>query len=180
MITTERLRLRDWTDADRAPFAAMVADPEVMRFLGPPLDRAAADAGVDRLTAAAATDGFTFWAIERRDDGPFLGFCGLRRVDLASTPIDRMVEIGWRLRRDAWGHGYAHGAAEASLRHGFDALGLARIVAYTVPANVRSWGLMARLGMSRRDDLAFDHPRLAAADPLRPHIVYEAARDAAA
>ncbi len=171
MIATARLILRDWVDGDRAPFAAMLADPEVMRFLGPPLDRAAADLAVDRQRAHAAEHGFTFWAVERRADAAFLGFCGLRRVDLAGTPVDGEVEIGWRLRRDVWGQGFAREAAEAALADGF-ALGLPRIVAFTVPANLRSWGLMERLGMTRRDDLAFDHPRLAEDDPLRPHIVY--------
>ena len=172
MIATERLILRDWRDADRAPFAAMGADREVMRHLGPPLTRAASDCAVDRLTATQASHGFTFWAVERVSDGCFLGFCGLDPVGLSGTSIDHDVEIGWRLRREAWGQGYAREAATATLAWGFGERGLARIVAMTTPANTRSWGLMERLGMTRRRDLDFDHPRLAADDPLRPHIVY--------
>lgn len=172
MIATERLILRDWRDGDRAPFAGMVADPEVMRCLGPLQDRAAADAGVDRMIAHQAAHGFCFWAIERRDDAAFLGFCGLKRVDLTGTPIAGEVEIGWRLRRDAWGAGYAREAAVATLAWGFGDGGLQRIVAMTNLANTRSWGLMERLGMTRRPDLDFDHAALDRDDPLRPHIVY--------
>ena len=175
MIETARLVLREWRQSDHEPFAAMLADPAVMRFLGPPQDRATADFHVGRQTAHLDTHGFTFWVVEGREDAAFLGFCGLRHVELPGAPINDEVEIGWRLRRTAWGSGYAHEAATASLADGF-AKGLHRIVAYTVAANARSWGLMERLGMIRRPDLDFDHPRLAADDPLRPHIVYTAER----
>ncbi len=180
MIATARLLLRDWRDADRAPFAAMSADPEVMRYLAPLQSRAEVDAAVDRMVAHQAARGFCFWAVERCEDGAFLGFCGLKRVDLTATPISGGVEIGWRLRRDAWGAGYAREAAAAALDWGFGNGGLAQIVAMTNHANSRSWGLMERLGMIRRPDLDFDHPGLAAGDPLRPHIVYAIGRDAAA
>jgi RimJ/RimL family protein N-acetyltransferase len=180
VIETERLLVRPWRDADRAPFAAMGADPEVMRYLGPLQSRADADAGIDRAIAHQAAHGFCFWAVERREDGAFVGFCGLKRVDLAATPISGDVEIGWRLRRDAWGAGYAREAAAVVLDFGLRGAGLERIVAMTNHANSRSWGLMARLGMTRRPDLDFDHPGLAAGDPLRPHIVYAIGPDAAA
>lgn len=171
MIATMRLLIRPWRDADRAPFAAMSGDPEVMRYLGPLHDRAGADAAIDRAISHQAANGFCFWALERRDDGEFLGFCGLKRVDVVS-PIAGDAEIGWRLRRDAWGGGYAREAATAVLAWGFDAGNLTRIVAMTSAENLRSWGLMKRLDMVRRPELDFDHPALAVGDPLRPHIVY--------
>ncbi len=93
---------------------------------------------------------------------------GLDFQVLASTDE---VEIGWRLRHDAWGQGYAREAAEATLAWG-QAAGRPRIIAMTVAANTRSWGLMERLGMLRRPDLDFAHPALAADDPLCAHIVY--------
>lgn len=179
MIATERLILRRWRDADRAPFAAMGADSDVMRFLGPLQDRATADAGIDRMIADQAARGYAVWAVERRRDNAFLGFCGLNPVDLGATPINDEVEIGWRLKRDAWGRGYAREAAAAVLGWGFGDGGLARIVAMTTAANSRSWRLMERLGMTRRADLDFDHPALSLGDPLRPHIVYVIDRDAA-
>ena len=138
-IATDRLRLRRWTDADRAPFAAMGGDREVMRYLGPLQTRAEADAAIDRANAHLDEHGFTFWAIERLADGAFLGFCGLKRVTIPG-PLRGEVEIGWRLQRDAWGHGYAFEAARASRDFGFLYAGLPRICAFTVAANARSWG----------------------------------------
>lgn len=172
MIETARLILRPWVEADRAPFAAMGQDAEVMAHFPGRLSRADSDALVDRISSMMADQGFGMWAVERRDSGEFIGFCGLNRVNFP-CPVENDVEIGWRLARSAWGQGLAREAAQASLAWGFGH-GMARIVSFTVPGNARSWGLMQRLGMARRADLDFDHPRVADGSPLKPHIVYEA------
>lgn len=172
MIATARLLVRPWVDADRAPFHALCNDPQVMATIGPLQSRAETDAAIDRQMALQATLGHCFWALERRDDGRFLGFCGIKIAPENIPGIADCPEIGWRLARDAWGQGMAREAADASLAWGF-ANGMARIIAITTPGNVRSWGLMERLGMVRRHDLDFDHPALAEGDQLRPHITYE-------
>lgn len=171
-VDTERLILRPWREADRAPFHAMSQSAAVMAHLGGPMDRDAVDAAIARMQASQAADGFCFWAVERRADGAFLGFCGLKRGTDPAVPIHGEIEIGWRLREDAWGQGYAREAAVASLDWGFATLAVSRIVAITVPANVRSWGLMERLGMARRPDLDFGHPAFAPGHPLHRHITY--------
>lgn len=172
MIGTERLILRPWRDEDREPFFTMSRDPEVMEYLGPLAEtRADSDPGVDRIIAIQAERGHCFWALERRDDGAFLGFCGLK-ICLDPCPVEGDVEIGWRLRRDAWGQGYAREAAEASLAWGWANLDAPRIIAMTAAVNRRSAGLMRRLGMTRRPNLDFDHPRIPEGDPLRRHIVH--------
>ena len=178
MIETERLIVRPWRDADRAPLAAMGADAEVMRHLGGVIDRAASDAAIDRYVAKAAQNGSDFWAIERRDDGAFLGFCGIRRGGHAGTPVPDEWEVGWRLRRDAWGQGYAREAAAASIDWAWANTPAARVAAWTVPANTASWGLMRRLGMVHRPELDFDHPAFAPGHPLCRHIVYTIDRPA--
>jgi len=175
VIETGRLILRGWRDADRVPFHAMGNDPEVMRYLGPPMAREAVDAAVDRQNALLDELDHCFWAIERRVDGAFLGFCGLKPGP-AGTPISGDIEIGWRLRRDAWGQGYAREAARASLDWGWANLEVPEIVAITVPANTPSWGLMERLGMTRDSAGDFDHPALADGNPLRRHLTYRIAR----
>ncbi len=172
MIETERLILRDWRDDDLDPFADMSADPEVMAHLGGVIDRDQTRAVIDRLQAAAEKDGLTFWAIERRDDAAFLGFCGLRLGGHAGTAVPDELEIGWRLARPYWSQGYAREAAQASINHGWASTDRDRIAAWTVPANTASWGLMTRLGMSARPDLDFDHPLFAVGHPLCRHIVY--------
>jgi ribosomal-protein-alanine N-acetyltransferase len=115
------------------------------------------------------------WALERVEDGAFLGFTGLSRPSFEAhfTPA---VEVGWRLARHAWGHGFATEAARAALRFGFETVGLEEIVSFTVPANVRSRAVMERIGMHHDPSDDFDHPKLPAGHPLRAHVLYRLRR----
>ncbi|WP_448501059.1 GNAT family N-acetyltransferase [Sphingomonas sp.] len=175
MIETERLILRGWRDDDRMPFAAICRDPRVMTYLGPPQSDAEVRAAINRQRASQARAGHCFWAMERRKDGCFIGFCGLQ-AGAGNTPIAGEIEIGWRLAHPAWGMGYAREAAQASLDWGWRHLPVDAIVAITVPGNRRSWGLMERLGMQRAIGEDFDHPALPPDSHLRRHIVYRAMR----
>ncbi|MGK6320133.1 GNAT family N-acetyltransferase [Sphingomonas sp. DT-204] len=177
MIETGRLILRRWRDDDRPAFHAHCSDPDVMRYLGPPLTRAETDAALDRQNGYLESHGYCFWAVERRADGALLGFCGLK-PGAPGTPIEGMVEIGWRFGRAFWGQGYAREAAVASLDWGWANLDASHIVAITVLANERSWGLMERLGMQRVADGDFDHPTVPDDSPLKRHITYSIARPA--
>ena len=170
-LETERLVLRSWREADRDPFFALNSDPVVMEFL-PATDRAASDNVVDRLIAAQERDGCCFWAVESQADGGFLGFCGLMAP---RAPLEEF-EAGWRLGRDAWGHGFASEAARASLAWGWGKLDAPSIVAITVPPNHRSRAVMERIGMAYAEGEDFDHPELPAGDPLRRHVLYRIAR----
>jgi RimJ/RimL family protein N-acetyltransferase len=174
-IETERLILRNWRDEDRAPFATMSADPQVMATLGPVMERDKSDALIDRLIAIAACLGHTFGALERREDGAFLGWCGL--VDGTVPAIAGKPEIGWRLASAYWGQGYAREAAQATLAWGWANLDTDRIWAITSRGNSRSWGLMERLGMVRHPNLDFDHPNVPDDSALKPHITYSIGRD---
>jgi RimJ/RimL family protein N-acetyltransferase len=176
VIATDRLILRGWRDEDAAPFHAMGRDAEVMRFIGPPLSRADAEEMVARQNAILAAFGRCFYALERRADGAFIGFCGVKPGP-EGTPIADTPEIGWRLARGAWGLGYAKEAARAALAAEWRR-GTSEVFAVTVPANGRSWGLMERLGMRRDLDRDFDHPAVPRGDPLRRHILYHLARPA--
>lgn len=174
MIELPRLVLRGWRDEDHAPFAAMGRSPAVMAHLGDLMDDDQVAAAIARQQGLQASHGHCFWAIERRADGAFLGFCGLKPGTVG--PIDGETEIGWRLREDAWGQGYAREAAQASLGWGWANLAKERIMAITTPANTASWGLMIRLGMMRRTDLDFGHPQFRPGDRLYEHITYEIGR----
>jgi RimJ/RimL family protein N-acetyltransferase len=110
--------------------------------------------------------------MERRADGVFIGYCGLKIVLDADLPIAGEVEIGWRLREEAWGQGFMREAALAALRWAWANLDVKRVIAMTVPANRRSWGLMERIGMTRRPGLDFGHPQFPENHPLHRHIVY--------
>lgn len=174
-IPTERLILRAWRDEDHAPLLALCSDPHVMEHLGPLQMAADIDAALARQRGFQRDHGHCFWAVERREDGAMLGFCGLK-IGPDDTPIEQKIEIGWRLRVDAWGQGYAREAAQASIDWGWANLSDDEILAMTVLGNTRSWGLMERLGMARVHALDFDHPAVSVGDPLRPHIVYAIGR----
>jgi RimJ/RimL family protein N-acetyltransferase len=175
-LATERLVLRDWRgDADWAEFFRVTNTPAVMRWLGGVLDAEGMAKQRARVEACRAANGFCFWALERQADGALLGFCGLKRADAPGSTVAGEVEIGWRLREDAWGQGYAKEAAHATLRHAFAVIAAARVVALTVPGNSASWGLMERLGMQRREGLDYDDPRYDG--PWRRTIVYTLERD---
>jgi RimJ/RimL family protein N-acetyltransferase len=171
MIETARLILRPWREADRTPYATMMADPEVGYWLGGALSEAQANAQTDRFMADSGAAGPGFLAIERRDDGAFLGAACLREVP-AGHPLAEEVEIGWRLAPSAWGAGYATEAARALLDHGFRGLGIPEIVTFTAASNVRSRAVMDRLAFERQPLRDFDHPALEVGHPLRPHVVY--------
>jgi len=172
-LKTERLVLREWHEVDAVPFHAMCNDPRVMEFLGPAMSREDIDAALERQRGFQRDHGYCFWALERRLDGAFLGFCGIK-PGKEKTPLHGRPEIGWRLAHHAWGQGLAREAAKATLDWGFGPAGLGEIFAMTVPGNVRSWGLMERLGMVRHPQMDFDHADFAQGHPLRPHIVYRA------
>lgn len=177
VLVTERLLLRQWREADLAPFAALNADPRVMEFFPRPLDRAESDALAARLSAFIRERGFGFWAAERKADGAFLGFVGLN-APAWTAPFTPCVEIGWRLARACWGQGYATEAARAALAFGFATLGLAEIVAFTVPGNRRSRAVMERLGMHRDPAADFEHPAVPEGHALRRHVLYRLTRSA--
>ena len=169
MIETERLTLRDWRDEDWPRFFAGTNTPEVMRWLGGLLDDEGMAATRARVTGCAA-NGFCFWVVERKSDGEILGFCGLKRADAPGSSVPGAMEIGWRLREDAWGQGFAKEAATAALDAAFDRFGADEVVALTVIENTPSWGLMKRLGMRRREELDYADTRFE--PPIRDHIVY--------
>lgn len=146
--------LRGFTDADRAPFAAIVADREVMRHLQGPIGRRRSDELVDRIHGCWRERGWGLWAVEVRESGGLVGFTGLWPA--AELPGGPGVEVGWRLAREVWGRGYAPEAARASLAFAFDELGLDEVVSCTAAGNHASLRVMAKIGLRR--DSARDHP----------------------
>lgn len=174
-LTTARLRLRQWREEDLAPFAALNADPQVMEFFPKVLTRAESDAVAGRIRDHFARHGFGLWAVEAPGAADFVGFVGLA-VPSFEAHFTPCVEIGWRLAREHWGHGYATEAATAALAFGFGDRALEEIVAFTVPANIPSRRVMGRLGMRRLPSDDFEHPAIADGHPLRSHVLYRLRR----
>lgn len=171
-LRTDRLLLRGWRESDLEPFAALNADPEVMRYFPAPMTREESDALAGRASTSLTERGWGLWAVDR--DGDFLGFTGLAvpRFEAHFTPA---FEIGWRFARSAWGFGYATEAATAVLRFAFHELRLEEVVSFTAVENRRSRAVMERIGMVHDAAGDFDHPSISEHSPLRRHVLYRAA-----
>jgi RimJ/RimL family protein N-acetyltransferase len=174
-LLTDRLRLRRWRPADRAPFAQLNADPRVMEHFSGVLSPEESDAVIAGIAVHIDRHGFGLWAVEIPGVAPFAGFIGLSvpRFEAHFTPC---VEIGWRLAAEQWGRGYATEGARAVLMWGFQTLGLDEIVSFTVPANLRSQRVMQNIGMVHDPEDDFDHPSLPEGHPHRRHVLYRTAR----
>lgn len=173
-LQTPRLLLRPWRDEDLAPYAALNADPEVMRHFPALLSREESDAQAERIRANFEARGWGLWAVEVKGGAPFIGFVGLA-VPGFEAPFMPATEIGWRLARSAWGQGYASEAARAALGFGFAQLGLEAIVSFTALGNQRSRAVMERIGMHNTGQ-DFEHPRVPEGSPLRRHVLYRLER----
>jgi RimJ/RimL family protein N-acetyltransferase len=146
-IETPRTRLRCLRHSDADAFAAMHGDPEVMHDYNGPIGRRESDVKLNRYVTTYHQHGFCRWAVETRE-GAFLGYSGIM-PSLPGHPLGSHFEIGWRLVRRAWGHGYATEAAQAALNDAFFRVRLAEVIAYTASDNLRSQAVMCRLQLSR-------------------------------
>ena len=171
LIETERLRLRNWRDADLEPFARLNADPRVMEFFPRALDRADSAALVARERARIDAKGYGLYAAEVKDGGLFIGFIGLADVMFA-TAFAPAVEIGWRLSRQSWGSGYASEGARAVIDDAFTRLGFQSLVSFTAEWNARSRRVMEKIGMVRDAEGDFRYPTLPPDHKLAPHVLY--------
>ncbi len=148
-IETERLRLRQWQADDLDAFAAMCADPEVMHDWGGPQDRELSERRMQRYRDTVSEQGYGRWLVETLA-GEFLGYCGVMPA-YEGHALGRHDEVGWRLKRAAWGKGYATESAIASLNDVFERIGLDEVLSYTTAENDRSQAVMQRLRL-RRDE----------------------------
>jgi RimJ/RimL family protein N-acetyltransferase len=172
-MRTDRLIMRRWRDSDREPFAELNGDAETMQFFPSTMDRAASDALVDRIEASFEQQGFGLWALEVAATGRFIGFTGLNPMP-DGVPGAGGMEVGWRLRKDAWHRGYATEAARAALGVAFDGAGLDEIWSMTAILNEPSQAVMRRIGLTQHE--FFEHPSVPEGSPIRPHVLYRIAR----
>jgi RimJ/RimL family protein N-acetyltransferase len=171
---TERLILRRELPGDLAVWLEHMNTPEVMAMVGgvqPPENVAESFARM-----AAGEDPLAFYFIALKADGTLIGKAGLSPIETACAPeeLQGAVQVGWTLRADFWGQGYAREAAEAALGIAFERLALPRVYAQTSERNTASWGLMKRLGMARRPDLDYPDPEYPPED--NPTFVWDLER----
>jgi RimJ/RimL family protein N-acetyltransferase len=140
---TERFVLRRMVEADAPLLAEMNMDPEVMRYIRPP--DTDVDEAIERARSMIARQrgNYGLWAIIEKSNGEFLGWVALK--DLDGNPE---IEVGYGLRKEAWGRGVATEIARELVRYGFEDLGLERIVGVTRPLNMASRNVLTKLGMT--------------------------------
>ena len=161
-METERLRLRPWRPDDIESIVALFADQAVWRYpFGRGLTREECERFLDRLIRHREIHGFAMWAAELREETELVGFIGLAVPDWRNEVLPA-VELGYRLHPRCWGRGLATEGARASLRHGFDVLGLDRVIGIFMPENVASGRVMTKLGM---------HHCLTTRDPTHGHAL---------
>jgi RimJ/RimL family protein N-acetyltransferase len=147
-LETERLVLRQFTDGDVDNLVELDGDPDVMRFIngGRPTPRGAIEGDIlpAFLDYYERFAGYGFWAAIEKSTGRFLGWFHFRPPK-AAQPGE--VELGYRLRRSAWGKGYATEGSRALIEKGFTELGVRRVVASTMVVNVASRRVMEKAGL---------------------------------
>jgi len=179
LLETERLLIRNWRDEDRNLFREINRDPKVMEFFPWRRTYEEADAMLERLRTMIEETGLGFYALEEKESGEPVGFCGIGPASISPVMPEETIEIGWRLATRYWGKGYATEAAQAVLKYAFEDRRLDAVLSFAVAENTRSTAVMRRIGLRRLAILDFDHPRVPDTHPhLKRHVVYGLTRDA--
>ncbi len=176
ILKTARLVLRTEEDGDAAQWMTHLNTPQVMARLGGPITAEEIAGKLETAARCRAEHGFSFMIVAGRDDGRFIGTCGIGHIESAAAPapLRGAVQIGWIMRADHWGQGYAQEAARAVLGFAFGATGLETVYGQTSEGNEASWRLMEKLGMQRCADLDYDDPAYPPQD--NPTKIYAMAR----
>ena len=170
-FNTQRLGFRLWQDRHRKPFVEMGLDSDVMKFFPSLISKEDTNTAIDAQIQKFTERGWGLWAVELLKTNEFIGFIGLS-VPKVVFPFSPCVEIGWRLKRSAWGNGYATEGAKKCLSIGFENLALDEIVSFTSLMNLPSIAVMNRIGMTNSHK-NFEHPNVPVGNPLKTHCLYK-------
>lgn len=172
-LETSRLQLRDWQETDLEPFRRLNADEQVMRYFPKSLSPEETDVFYQSILSEFKECGFGLYAVEVKENQEFIGFIGFHKAtfDADFTPC---IEIGWRLKQEAWGKGYATEGAAACLQYGFDELGFRDIYSFTADVNQPSINVMKKIGL--RFMKTFNHPKVEKDSPLYKHVLFHSTK----
>ncbi|SHM73616.1 GNAT family N-acetyltransferase [Gracilibacillus kekensis] len=175
-VKTSRLQLRDWKESDLQPFCELNADEKVMRYFPKTLSNKKTYEFYRSIISEFSECGFGLYAVEVKETKEFIGFIGFHRATFKAdfTPC---VEIGWRLKKEAWGKGYATEGATACLHYGQSELGFSDIYSFTAEVNKPSINVMKKIGMSFAG--RFNHPNVEESSPLKEHVLFHMSKKSA-
>lgn len=174
IFQSARLGFRNWTKEDLPEFAAMNADHIVMEHFPKVLSKKESEDFLVRLQAHYEKYGYNYFAAEILQTGEWIGFIGLAYQDYKTT-FTPATDIGWRLKKSAWGLGYATEGAKRCVAYAFQELNLDKIISTCTQSNHNSERVMQKIGMTRKG--TFNHPRLADFPDHQKCIWYELVRE---
>jgi RimJ/RimL family protein N-acetyltransferase len=170
VFKSERLGFRVWTKEDLLEFSEINADADVMEHFPKPLSVYETDEFLDRLIAHYDQHGYQYFATEILETREIIGFIGLA-FQRYKTDFSPATDVGWRLKKSSWGHGYATEGAKRCLKFAFDDLNLKRVFSACTVNNFRSQNVMKKIGMTRMGE--FNHPNLKEYPTLEKCVWYE-------
>ena len=169
IFTSARLGFRNWRADDLDAMAAINGDEQVMEFFPGVQDRERTAAFIQRMQQQYADKGFCYFAVDKLEDGQFIGFTGLCEQTYPA-PFTPCVDIGWRISAKEWNKGYASEAAIRCLQFAFETLQLKTVYAVAPLVNTKSQRIMQKAGMCFQYE--FEHPLLQDQERLKPCAVY--------
>lgn len=169
LFQSNRLGFRKWKPSDLEDFVKLNADPEVMEHFPKTLTKIESELLMEKINAHWVEYGFTYYAVEILASGEWIGMLGLA-YQKYSTDYTPAIDIGWRLKKSAWGKGYATEGAKNCLTHAFDDLGIHQLISVCPTTNLRSERVMQKIGMIKMGE--FNHPKLGHHPRLEKHYCY--------
>lgn len=169
IFQSERLGFRTWHERDIPNMAAISADPKVMQYFPGTYDVAHSQRFIEEMQVHHEDHGYCYFAVDTLASGSFIGFIGLKWITMDIEPHP-FTDIGWRLKKSAWGKGYATEGARRCLRYAQDVLALDRVYAIAPAMNLPSISVMNKAGMKFSQE--FEHPMLLDNQRLRTCVLY--------
>ncbi|HKR96034.1 MAG TPA: GNAT family N-acetyltransferase [Candidatus Angelobacter sp.] len=145
VLETERLRLREFAESDVDALQAVLGDPVAMQYYPAPFDRQGVEAWITKNRDRYQRDGYGLWAMLLKDTGELIGDCGCTVQEVEGR---NEVEVGYHVRRDLWGKGYATEAARACMGYAFAKIGTERVISIIRPENVQSKRVAEKNGLT--------------------------------
>ena len=170
IFKSERLGFRNWTSEDLEEFAKLNSDEEVMEHFPKTLSKNEVEIFIDRLEKHFDKNGFTYYATEILETKEFIGMIGLAFQEY-KTKFTPAIDIGWRLKRNAWGKGYATEGAKRCLEYAFNELDINKIISVCTIHNKKSEKVMKKIGMTKKGE--FNHPEMIKNPEYEKHHCYE-------